>query len=74
MIDPALENSTKEPDEIREAFNEGFALSKLGGSIEAAWERSEARQTAAIAALSAERAWQPKEKAEEEGGANGHEG
>lgn len=30
---------------IRDAFDEGFALSKFGGPIEKSWERSEARQT-----------------------------
>ena len=32
-------------DAIREAFDEGFALSKLGGPVEMAWARSEARRT-----------------------------
>jgi hypothetical protein len=32
---------------MREAFDEGFALSKLQGPIEAAWERSEARHVEA---------------------------
>lgn len=39
----------KARDAIREAFDEGFALSKLGGPIEAAWQRSDARQSAALA-------------------------
>lgn len=33
--------------EIRQAFDEGFGLSKLNGPIESAWARSEARQNAA---------------------------
>lgn len=31
-------------NQIRDAFDEGFALSKLGGPIETAWDRSESRQ------------------------------
>lgn len=34
------------PDDLREAFDEGFALSKLGGPIGAAWDRSNTRQIA----------------------------
>lgn len=32
--------------QIREAFDEGFAVSKAGGPIETAWDRSQARQDA----------------------------
>lgn len=39
----------KARDAIREAFDEGFALSKFGGPIEMAWQRSEACHAAAMA-------------------------